>query len=221
MRKTHKYAWGTMVLASVGLLLASVFKYAPLDLTEVLGFITGAACVLLVVEQNIWNFPIGIANNIFFIILFFTSRLYGDMVLQTVYIVLAAIGWYQWIYGGKNRTRLKITHTSIREIAILVIIGIVATAAMHKYFQQINDSAPFLDAFTTVLSLIAQYLLNCKRIENWYVWIMADLLYIWLYLQKDLNLTAILYAIFIGMCIAGLLTWFRAYRHQQNEGMAQ
>ncbi|HCE44766.1 MAG TPA: nicotinamide riboside transporter PnuC [Lentisphaeria bacterium] len=220
MLNLRLYSWIILILASAILLMASIFKYAPLDLTETLGFITGAVCVLMVVEQNIWNFPVGIANNIFFIMLFFSSRLYGDMALQLVYILLAIMGWYEWIYGGRNRTRLHVSHTSVKEIAILAIIGIAATAALHEYFHRINDSAPFLDALTTVLSLIAQYMLNLKRIENWYIWITADVLYIWLYIQKNLNLTAILYAIFICMCIAGLISWFKSLKQQEAEKVA-
>ena len=214
----RKWTWIVLSLASLGLLAASFWKWIPISLTEVLGFITGAVCVLLVIEQNIWNFPIGIANNIFFIILFLSSRLYGDMALQVVYIALGAIGWYQWLYGGEHRTKLHVSHTSAREAAILLVLGALATAGMREYFLRINDSAPFLDALTTVLSLVAQYLLNFKRIENWYVWITADVLYVWLYVQKDLHLTAVLYAIFIGMCIAGLRSWSKALREQENGG---
>ena len=213
----RKWTWIVLSLVSVALLAASVLKLIPMDWTEVLAFITGAVCVLMVVEQNIWNFPIGIANNIFFIIVFLSARLYGDMTLQFVYIALGVIGWYQWLHGGEKHARLQVNHTSMREVEILVVIGIPATIGMREYFMRINDSAPFLDAFTTVLSLVAQYLLNYKRIENWYVWIFADVLYVWLYTQKHLYLSAVLYAIFIGMCIAGLRSWYQAlHRHDQE-----
>ena len=196
-----------MGISSIFLLAASIGKWIPISPTEVFGFITGAVCVLFVVEQNILNFPVGIANNIFFIALFLSSRLYGDMVLQVVYIALGIIGWRQWLHGGVSKTALHVNHTSVREIVILSIGGVIATAGMREYFIKINDSAPFLDALTTALSLIAQYLLNCKRIENWFVWITADFIYIGLYIQKGLYLTAILYALFIGMCVAGYVSW--------------
>lgn len=215
----RKLTWFILSLTSIGLLVSSFCKWIPIGLTEVLGFITGAVCVLLVVEQNIWNFPVGLANNIFFIVLFLTSRLYGDMALQLVYVVLGIIGWYQWLHGGTNRTRLRVSHTSAREIIVLVIIGVAATVGMREYFLRINDSAPFLDALTTVLSLVAQYLLNCKRIESWYVWITADVIYVWLYIQKDLCLTGVLYAIFIVMCIAGLRSWVKTFHSQQKDSV--
>src|SRR5664279_407355 len=100
MHINKRVAWILLFLVSGVLLVLSFLKRIPIGPTEVFGFITGAACVLLVVNQNIWNFPIGIANNIFFIILFLTSRLYGDMTLQIIYIALGLLGWWQWIYGG-------------------------------------------------------------------------------------------------------------------------
>jgi nicotinamide mononucleotide transporter len=191
-------------------LISSIQKWIPISPTEVLGFISGAVCVLFVVEQNIWNFPVGISNNIFFIFLFFTSRLYGDMALQVVYIVLGFMGWWQWLHGGANRTVLHVSHVSIRELSVLLIIGFIGTSGLREYLVRIGDSAPFLDALTTILSLIAQYLLNCKRIENWFFWIIADVIYVGLYIQKELYLTSVLYAIFIGLCIAGLTSWRKA-----------
>jgi nicotinamide mononucleotide transporter len=139
------------------------------------------------------------------------------MALQGVYIVLGLIGWWQWLYGGKNRTVLQVSHTSWLEVVMLTVTGAFATFGLHYYFVKINDSAPFLDALTTILSLIAQYLLNCKRIESWYVWIVADVIYIGLYIQKGLNLTAILYAVFTGMCIAGLFSWWKVWRDADVE----
>lgn len=216
LSRWHRTRWLILTVVSTGLLAATLLHWAPLSLTEVFGFISGAVCVLLVVQENIWNFPVGIANNLFFIALFLSSRLYGDMALQIVYIALGAAGWYQWLRGGENRTHLHVTRTSLREAASLIGIGAVATAGMYVYFRRINDAAPFLDALTTVLSLVAQYLLNGKRIESWYIWICADVLYIGLYFQRGLYLTAILYALFIGLCIAGLRAWSAAMRHPKG-----
>jgi len=220
MKIVHKWVWTILSLVSILLLAASIEKWIPINPTEVFGFITGAICVLFVVEQNIWNFPVGIANNIFFIVLFLSSRLYGDMALQVVYILLGLVGWWQWLHGGVNRTELHVNHTSVREILLLLFIGTVATAGMREYFVKINDSAPFLDALTTALSLIAQYLLNYKRMENWFVWITADLIYVGLYIQKELYLTAILYALFIGLCIAGYISWRKSEFQSPKEILA-
>lgn len=212
MRTVHKWSWFIVIFSSIFLLVATWQKLLPMGIIEVLGFITGAVCVMFVVQQNMWNFPVGIANNIFFIILFFSSKLYGDMALQIIYIILGVMGWWQWMYGGSNKTKLNVNKASILEIIILLFVCIVATFFLQKYLITVNDSSPFLDALTTVLSLIAQYLLNFKRIENWFVWIAADVIYVGLYIQKDLFLTATLYALFIAMCVAGLVAWKNAAR---------
>jgi nicotinamide mononucleotide transporter len=75
-----------------------------------------------------------------------------------------------------------------------------------------NGAAPFWDALTTGLSLAAQYLLCRKRIENWYFWIVADAIYVPLYVSRDLPLTAVLYAIFLMLCVLGLVSWQRSIR---------
>ena len=207
MRVVNSKIWWIFSLISGILIISTFLKWISISPTETLGFITGAICVLLVIDQNIWNFPIGIINNIFFIILFYSARLYGDMGLQFIYIILAWIGWWQWLYGGVNHSKLKVTRSSFKEILLLVFIGIFSTLGLRLYFIEINDSVPFLDALTTVLSLLAQYLLNGKRLQNWYFWIIADIIYIGLYIYKELYLTALLYAIFIAFCIAGYITW--------------
>lgn len=206
------YWLGTLL--GVGLILAAWQQWLPYSLTETLGFATGAACVYLVVRQNIWNFPLGIANNIFFLILFIEARLYGDAGLQIVYIALGIQGWYWWLYGGDNRTALRINHAQPRILLWLAGLVALGTAGLMLVLRAVNGSAPFMDAFTTVLSLAAQYLLNCKAIENWYLWITADVLYIYLYINRDLHLTALLYFIFLCLCLAGLWQWRRAWRRQ-------
>ncbi|MGH9944253.1 MAG: nicotinamide mononucleotide transporter family protein, partial [Pyrinomonadaceae bacterium] len=82
--------------AVVGLTLVvgSWQGWLPYSLTEALGFVTGAVCVYLVVRQNIYNFPVGIANNACFVVLFVQARLYGDAGLQVVYVFLGVHGWY-------------------------------------------------------------------------------------------------------------------------------
>lgn len=200
---------GVMVALSLALILSSWRGWLPYSLTETLGFVTGAACVYLVVREHLWNFPLGIANNVFFFVLFFRSKLFGDAWLQVIYLGLAVHGWYWWLHGGRDRSPRKIGNAPAKELAILAVLVVLGTAAMTLGLRKAGGAAPVLDAFTTVLSLAAQWLLNRKSIENWYVWIAADVLYIYLYLTKGLQLTAILYAVFLGLCIAGLMGWSR------------
>lgn len=176
--------------------------------TEILGFVTGAASVLLAVRENAWNWPIGIANNIFFLILFWNTKLYADAILQIVYIVISFFGWWNWVRGGTGHTTLPISRITARHAALLAAVTTASTALLTIVLRRYTDSsAPLGDGITTALSLTAQYMLSRKLLENWWVWMAADTIYIGLYCYKSLYLTGVLYLVFFGMCIAGYVGW--------------
>jgi nicotinamide mononucleotide transporter len=176
---------------------------------ELLGFATGAACVWLTVRARIANFPVGIANNLFFLVLFWSAQLYADATLQVVYLVLAAVGWWTWLRGGERRSARRMDHASARTVVVLLLLSVPATWGLTVVLTHARDIAPFWDALTTVLSLAAQWLLNTKSYENWYFWIAADVVYIPLYFVKALYLTGIVYVLFLTMCLLGLRGWRR------------
>ena len=176
---------------------------------ELLGFASGAVCVWLTVRFSIWNFPIGIANNVFFLVLFWTARLYADASLQIVYLVLGFMGWWEWLHGGQRRDRRVMGNASRRLVGALVALVIPATWGLTVLLSAAHDIAPFWDALTTALSLAAQWLLNLKKLQNWYLWIAADVIYVPLYFVKVLYLTGIVYVLFLSLCFLGLRAWRR------------
>ena len=198
-----------VIALCAALLLCEWQKWLPLDLTEALGFATGAACVWLVTRGNIWNWPIGLANNVFFADLFWRTRLFADFGLQGVYFALGVWGWWHWLHGGANNSKLTASHTRRWEWLGIAVFLTLGTWGLRELLIAVNGAAPFWDAVTTTLCLAAQYLLCRKRIENWWLWIAADIIYVPLYLSRHLPLTAILYAGFIGLCIVGLIRWKR------------
>lgn len=202
--------YAAFAIISASLLWGAARHTLPMGLTEVCGFITGAACVWLTVKENIWNWPIGVANSAFYVALFFRARLYADMGLQVVYIVLGLLGWYWWLHGGEHRARLLVSRTGRMTGVILFALLVAFTLGMTQFLRSVHDSAPFWDALTTGLSLVAQYMLTKKLLENWYVWIAADIIYIVLYASKHLYLTSALYAVFLAMCVLGLREWRRS-----------
>src|SRR5215469_17302071 len=97
---------------------------------EILGAVTGAASVLLAVRESAWNWPVGIANNIFFLILFWSAKLYADAILQIVYIIISIFGWWNWVRGGTGHTELPITRTSARTRIVLAPLTVAGTAVL-------------------------------------------------------------------------------------------
>jgi nicotinamide mononucleotide transporter len=198
-----------MLVISTLVLAASYRAWWAIGVAEAWGFVTGGICVWLVVREHLWNWPVGLANNVFFFVLFLRSRLYADMALQVVYLGLGVYGWLNWLFGGKNRTKLEISRTTRSEWIALMTLVPLCTWGMRELLVRINGAAPLWDSLTTVLSLAAQYLLCRKRFENWWFWIAADVVYIPLYLTRHLPLTAVLYAVFLAMCLIGLREWSR------------
>lgn len=204
--------WSAMLLLAGIVVIAGYRGWGGIPVTEAWGFATGGICVWLVVREHVWNWPVGLANNVVFALLFWQSRLFADMALQFVYLALGAYGWVNWLHGGVNRQPLRITRTTRTEWLALAVAIPAGTWLLRAFLIAVNGAAPFWDALTTVLSLAAQYLLCQKRLENWALWIIADLIYVPLYLSRGLMLTALLYAVFLGMCLMGVKAWWQTFR---------
>jgi nicotinamide mononucleotide transporter len=194
---------------SAALLTCAWRMWLPLDLTEAFGFATGSICVWLVTRGNLWNWPVGLANNVVFALLFWKARLFADFGLQGVYFALGIWGWWQWLHGGTNRAPLRVGRTRKSEWIAIALFLTAGTWGLRELLVAVNGAAPFWDALTTTLCLAAQYLLCRKRLENWWLWIVADVIYVPLYFSRGLPLTAVLYAGFLGLCIVGLKRWSR------------
>ena len=183
---------------------------------EAVSFVTGAACVWLTVRENVWNFPIGLANVATFSVVFFEARLFADAGLQLVYFALGVMGWYLWLFGGEGRTALAVRRASTRELCLVGCGVLVATLGLWLVLERIGGSASFWDALTTSLSLASQWLLNRKRIESWLGWIIVDVIYVPLYVSKELYLTAALYALFLAMAVLGWRAWQKSLKRREE-----
>lgn len=168
----------------------------------------GLLSVWLTVKQNIWCWPTGLVMVILYLIIFWQVKLYADMGLQAVYIVLQLYGWYEWLYGGADKSELKVSRLSRQMRQFLVAIALASTLAMGYSLDTYTDaSLPYWDSTITVGSLIAQWLLTKKILENWLIWIAVDIFSIGIYFYKILYLTAGLYAVFLLLALSGYFTW--------------
>ena len=175
---------------------------------EILGFVTGAACVWLAARENVWNFPVGIVNTGLFLVLFTSTGLYANAGLQVVYLVLNGLGWYWWLRGGRDRGVLQVRRAPRVAWLVGAVAVVVGTAVLTAVLRDVSD-VPFWDSLTTSLSLVAQLMMGRKWLGSWAVWIVTDVLLVGLYASQGLYLTAVLYLLFIGLCVQGALRWRR------------
>ena len=183
---------------------------------EWIAAIAGAVSVFLSARQNIWSWPTAIVNVSLYVIIFFRSGLYSDMGLQVVYLALSIYGWHQWLHGGAGHTPLRVSRASARVWAI----SAVAAVAFWLLLWQLTARLPGvslapLDSGLTTLSLVAQWMMTRKILENWVLWIIADLVYVPMYIHKDLHVTAGLYAVFLVLAVMGFVQWRASYRQDR------
>jgi nicotinamide mononucleotide transporter len=188
---------------------------------EVIGFVTGVGCVWLAARENIWNWPVAIVNAISFIVVFFGAKLYADCGLQLVYVAISVYGWWSWLHGGRNRSELPVTRVRASAVPMLALATIAAASILMFLLRRYTDSTvPFWDSLTTAMSLTAQYMLARKIIENWWLWMAADIIYVALYVYKGLYLTAVLYVVFFALCVLGLVRWQKLVVSSQESGVS-
>jgi nicotinamide mononucleotide transporter len=199
----------------------------PMSYIEFFGTVFNIWCVWLAAKNRVLNWPIGIVGIVLYIFLFYQIRLYSDLFEQFYFLVMSFYGWWMWTRldpeqaGGKNE-KLKIKrNTKAVNIAYVAII-LAGTFVMGHVMKNINlylpayfpepASFPYLDAFTTVMSFAATILMARKKVECWYLWILVDVIGIWLYWQKGVKFIALEYVLFLVLATKGMLGWLKDLR---------
>jgi len=184
-----------------------VFSTTPLEL---LSFLLAILTVLLDIRLVHWAWLFAIVSSATYAAVFYEARLYGDMGLQWVFIAASAWGWYQWLRGRGTNTGLQVSRLSTSDRWWALAGWAAGFILLSHFLKSYTDTdVPYIDGFLTAGSLVGQLLLARKKIENWHVWIAVDLLYVGLYVYKNLMLTAILYALFVVLACIDLRAWKR------------
>jgi nicotinamide mononucleotide transporter len=178
---------------------------------EAVAVIFGIISVYLSTRENIWSWPTALINVALFSALFLESGLYSDTGLQVVYFVLSLYGWYEWLYGGAGHTAIIVTRTSKKTWVVLGGIGVVVWALLGTITSRLPGTAlPYVDAATTTISLLAQWMMTRKLVENWLIWIAVDVVYVGMFIYKGLYLTAFNYGIYLILAVMGYIAWKRS-----------
>ncbi|MBL6853122.1 MAG: nicotinamide mononucleotide transporter [Alphaproteobacteria bacterium] len=181
-----------------------------MSVTEIIAALLGVANIALLVRRSIWNYPFGMASVAFYVVVFHDSLLYSDAALQVFFFVMQVYGWWNWYHARDTEGLAKPELLTNGGRLLWMGAALAITVAEGWYLKHYtNDSAPWMDANTTALSVVAQYLLSVRKIENWALWIITDVVQIGLYAWKGLYPTTALYVIYLVMSVLGLIEWRR------------
>ncbi|MED1471660.1 nicotinamide riboside transporter PnuC [Bacillus salipaludis] len=179
---------------------------------EVLASFFGLVCVYLAAKENIWNYPIGIVNIVLLLLIFYNAKLFADMMLQGMFLVFSLYGWFFWLRNRGEKLVCQTTKLTLDGwVLIIFIIPILSYGWGYLLNKYTDASAPFLDSFIATTSLVAQVLFSTKKFENWYLWILVDILSVGLYVYKGLYTISFTYFVFLIICIVGVFEWRKHY----------
>ncbi|AWV97802.1 nicotinamide riboside transporter PnuC [Arcticibacterium luteifluviistationis] len=216
-------------LLDVNNTLFTVLGY-DMSLIELVATISGGIAVWLSTKENVWSWIIGLINVVLAFFMFFQIQLYPDMFLQIFFFITNIIGFWQWKFPKASEAnainQLKITKLSVRNFALLSALGVVGTLIMGTFSSNLHEIAPkvfsipsafpYMDSFTTVMSIVATFMLIRKKVEAWWIWLVVDIIATYMYYIKDVKLYSLLYFVFVIIAAFGAMEWTKRYLKQQE-----
>jgi nicotinamide mononucleotide transporter len=185
---------------------------------ELFAAVSGFIYLILEIRGKLWLWPFGILTSAVYILVFYRSGIYADMILQVYYVVVSIYGWIHWIKGGKSEDKPKlpisrITKSLTIKLAVISVMLWLALWYILKTFT--NSEIPVLDSFTTAFSFVATWMLARKIIEQWWVWVVVNAVSLGLYIYKGLLPTTILFVFYTSMAVIGYYEWRKEYKKQK------
>ena len=192
---------------------------------EPIGTVLGLVVVWFLVRQNVLAWPLGVAYVFVSITVLYEARLYANLLLHLVaFLPMNLYGWYYWLFGTEQREELPVTHADWTVLAILAVMCAGVAVGLGTWVSQFvtwlsqlvgwfdpEDAAyPYWDSGVFAMSLAAMWLTARKKIENWMLWFVVNVISVALYSLQGLGGYATLYAIYIGMAVWGYVTWRRS-----------
>lgn len=191
-------------------MLHVVAHYFAMHWIEYAGWSTTFVGIWLTTRRSLLCWPITLAADILYLIVFYQARLLSDALLQAFFIVFTIYGWWNWVQGTKQEGEVRVAPLANSSAVAAVIAGIAGTFVLAAITKRLHAALPYLDASLACFSLVASWWQARRNIANWWLWIVVDVLYVGEYIYKDLWPTAVLYAALVLLAVLGLIEWRHA-----------
>ena len=177
---------------------------------EAMAFVFGILSVWYAKKENILVYPTGLIATIITVYLLYKARYFGDMMMNFYYAVMSIYGWWNWSRKKGNKHLVPISRTSLKEKGIgffMFLLTIIITYNVYQYFDQEIETVNYIDIFTSGVFFTAMWFMANKKIENWTLWIFADIITVPLYAYRGLGMLSLQYLIFTILAIQGYIAW--------------
>ena len=180
---------------------------------EIIAVLLGVANILLVAQRSIWNFPVALVMVTLYARIFWDAKLYSDAGLQGFFFAVNLYGWWSWHAHKAGAGEVVVERLTSNAITAWISGSIIAVLGWGTVMARLTDaSLPYADASVAMLSVAAQLLLTWRKLENWYWWIVVNIVSVGLYAVKGLYLTTGLYMLFLILAFWGLRNWRKSAR---------
>ncbi len=184
---------------------------------ESVAVVLAVAYLLLVIRQNIWCWLCAGLSSAIYIWLFVVAKLYMESLLYAFYVGMAIYGWIIWRRSNDDQLTISIWSLNTHAVALLVISALATASGW--YLENFTEAAyPYIDSLTTFAAIWATFLVARKVLENWWYWLVIDLVSIGIYWTRGLELTAVLFVFYVILIPIGMRQWRKAYRLQAVHG---
>jgi nicotinamide mononucleotide transporter len=183
---------------------------------EYLAAALGLINITLIMLRSVWNYAFGIPMVLLYGFVFFDAKLYSDAILQVYFLVMQLYGLWNWMQGRADDGLIRVETMSNEARLVTGGITFAASLAIGFLFSHYTDAAlPWIDAPIAAMSIVAQYLMSVRKIENWVLWIAVDFIAVGIYPVRGLYVTAALYFIFLVISVIGLIEWHKKLRAER------
>jgi nicotinamide mononucleotide transporter len=183
------------------------FFFITLEITAV---VFGIISVLFARKNNILVYPTGLISTLIFIYILYNFKLYGEFIINIYYSAMSIIGWYLWSRRNNGQEEFPISIMNSKEYKISGLIftaTLLFIALVYHFFDKFTDLTAYVDAFTTALFFVGMWLMAKRKIENWIVWIIADIISVPLYFSKGLTVSSLQFIVFTIIAVLGYIEW--------------
>lgn len=186
---------------------------SPLEIFAVIISVIG---VVLTIRRHMWCWGVNLISYVVYGYLFFEYKLYGETILQIVFVFLGMYGFYHWSKTKKQDDEIRIEPIAAQKVLFHVIITVIGGLIFGLSLHYFTDAAlPLLDSQLAAFSLLGTYWTSRKHIATWVLWVFVDIIYTGMFMYKDLYLTAVLYASFVGLAAWGWHQWTQVQNKQK------